>query len=217
MNNAVLKIFALERAKIFAMNYSLFIIHYSLILQRADEVEARLQRFGTGLPFRRANFIAVFGNELQGLHAAEKFVRIAPDIAGNDFVGNDFAFRVDDEGAAFGEPGTFNHHVKIAGERGGRIRKHRVLDFFDDFGSIVPRFVDEVRVAGNGVNFAADFLKFFVFVREVFELGRADESEVRRIEEKHAPFAENVFLGDGNELVVLVGLDGEVRDFFINQ
>ena len=212
------KIFAPEGAKISAMNYSLFIIHYSLHqLDCADEVEARLQSLRAGLPLCRANFISVFRNELQSLNAAEEFVRVAADVAGDDFVGNNLAFRIDDEGAAFRESGIFNQHIKRAGERRGRVGEHRVLDFLDGFGGIVPRFVDEMRVAGNRVDFAADFLEFFVLVREVFEFRRANESEVRRVEEEHTPLAEHVFLGDGNEAVVLVGLDREVRDFFIDQ
>ncbi len=218
MNNSVYKIFAPNGAKISAMNYSLFIILYSLLqLDCTDEVEARLQRLCAGLPLCRANFIAVFRDELQGLHAAEEFVRITTDISGNDFVGNDFAFRVDDEGAAFRETGVFDQNVKRAGECRGRVGEHRILNFLNRLGRVVPGFVNEVRVAGNRVDFAADFLEFFVFVREVFEFRRANEGEVCRVEEEHAPLAEHVFLGDGYEAVILVGLDREVRDFFINQ
>ena len=66
-----------------------------------------------------------------------------------------------------------------------------------------------MRVAGDGINFATDFLKLGVFVGKVFKLRRTNEREIGGVEEKHAPLAQNVRFAHRVEVVVLVRLHGE--------
>lgn len=81
----------------------------------------------------------------------------------------------------------------------------------------MPCLVDEVGVAGDGVDLAALRLELVIVLCEVLELGRADEGEVRGIEEEQALRAERVLLRDGLEVTVLVGLDAELPDFLSDE
>ena len=66
--------------------------------------------------------------------------------------------------------------------------------------------MDKVGVAGDGVNFAADLLKFVIFVGEVLKFRRADKGKIRRVEEENGPFAEDVGLRYGFKLKIMVGV-----------
>ena len=65
-------------------------------------------------------------------------------------------------------------------------------------------------IAGNRIDFTACRLEFLIFLRQIFQLGGADEGEVSGIEEKDRPRAENILPGHGSELVVLKGLYAEI-------
>jgi hypothetical protein len=60
--------------------------------------------------------------------------------------------------------------------------------------------VRKVRVGRDAVDFDAQPLEFGVVVGQIAQFGRADESEVCRVEEDDRPFAAQVGVGDGNEL-----------------
>ena len=76
--------------------------------------------------------------------------------------------------------------------------------------------MDEVGVGGDGVNLAALGLEGVVVLSEFLELGGAYESEVCGIEEEQGPVTKDVGLGNGLELVILEGLNGEVADLASN-
>ena len=81
----------------------------------------------------------------------------------------------------------------------------------------MPGLVDIVGVAGDGVDLTAHRLELVVEVGQVLQLRGADEGEVGGIEEEHAPLAQDVRLGDGPEGIVLIALDGKIRNFFLDQ
>ena len=47
---------------------------------------------------------------------------------------------------------------------------------------------------GYGVNLTDDTPEFFIFICHIFKLGRANKSEIGRIEKENTPFAENIIL-----------------------
>ena len=79
------------------------------------------------------------------------------------------------------------------------ISQHGILDLLDALGGVMPRLMDKVGIAGNGVNFAADGLEFIVEVCQVLQLRGAHKGEVGGIEEKHAPLSQYIRLGSGAE------------------
>jgi len=69
-----------------------------------------------------------------------------------------------------------------------------------------------VGIAGDGIDFHAQRLQFVVVFGHVFQLGRADEGEVRRVEEEDGPLAFDVFMRDGFEFAVVESLYGKLGD-----
>ena len=69
----------------------------------------------------------------------------------------------------------------------------------------MPGLVREVRVGRNAVDFNAQALEITIGIGQVFQFGRADEGEIRRIEEHDGPLAMQVGFGDIDELAVLEG------------
>src|SRR3546814_18040253 len=61
-----------------------------------------------------------------------------------------------------------------------------------------------MRVGRHRIDFDAEALKRFILVGEIFELGRADEGEVGRIEEENRPLARNIGVRHGHELALMV-------------
>ena len=74
-----------------------------------------------------------------------------------------------------------------------------------------------MAVAGHTVDFAARSLKFLILVGQILQLRGAHKGEVGGIEEKHAPLSQYIRLGSGAEGVILIALDGEIGNFFLNQ
>ena len=97
------------------------------------------------------------------------------------------------------------------------ISQHGILDLLDALGGVMPRLMDEVGIAGNRVDFAADGLEFLIEIGQILQFRGAHEGKIGRIEEEHAPLAQHFSLGDGTESVVLVALYGEIGNFFLNQ
>ena len=58
----------------------------------------------------------------------------------------------------------------------------------------MPCLVNEVRIAGDAEDLAAELLELRVLLLQIRKLRRAHEREVRRIEEEHAPLALEVCL-----------------------
>ena len=156
-------------------------------------------------------------NKLAGLHLAEKLLCVAAHVARRDLIAHDLALGVDDERAALRQTVGFDQHLEIAGQGMGRVCQHGIVDLADAFGRIVPRLVDEMGIGGHRVDLAAYIAELLVLVRQILQLRRADEGEVRRIEEEYAPLAENVFLGNKLEVVGVIGIDLEIGYFLVDQ
>ena len=58
----------------------------------------------------------------------------------------------------------------------------------------MPCLVHEVGIAGNAEDLAAEFLEFCILILKICQLRRADEREVCRVEEEHAPLTLEVCL-----------------------
>src|SRR5690606_23806347 len=97
----------------------------------------------------------------------------------------DLPLWVDDEGAAQCQTLFLNQHTKVACNRLGGVADHRVLNFLDGVGRVVPSLVSKMRVARNRVNLAADFLELVVEVGEGSQFGRAHEGKTGRVEHDH--------------------------------
>lgn len=135
------------------------------------------------------------GYELRSFHLAQQLVCIASDVVVLYFGNLDFTFGIHEECTAIGHTFFFNHHTERAAQYAGRVGQHRILDFADAFGSIVPCFVHEVRVCTYRIYFYAHCLELVIFLGDVHQFGRAYEGKVCRIEEENGPFAFYVFVG----------------------
>ncbi|MCY1407429.1 hypothetical protein D9M71_227290 [compost metagenome] len=81
----------------------------------------------------------------------------------------------------------------------------------------MPGLVGEVGVGGHAIDFHAQLLEFGVVVSQVAQFGRANESEVSRVEEEHGPLAFQVGFGQLDELALVVGGGFERFDFGVDQ
>ena len=156
-------------------------------------------------------------HELARLYLPQQFVGVPAHIAGVDLIGHDFPLGVDNEAAPLRHAVGFDVDLKILCQTMCGISQHGILDLLDALGGVMPRLMDKVGIAGNGVNFAADGLEFIVEVCQVLQLRGAHKGEVGGIEEKHAPLSQYIRLGSGAEGVILIALDGEIGNFFLNQ
>ena len=154
--------------------------------------------------------------ELACLETAEKFICIASYIAGIYFINHDLAFRVYNEASSFCHSVRFDQHFKILAECVGRICQHWISDLTDSFRGIMPCFVDKMGVCRNRVDFAASSLEIRIFILQILQLGRAYKGKVGRIEEKYAPFSQNIGLGHGFKLPILISLNRKITYFFID-
>ena len=91
-------------------------------------------------------------------------------------------------------------------------RQAWVLNLADAFGSIVPCLVHKVRVCAYRIYFYAHCLELVIFLCDVYQLGRAYEGKVCRIEEENGPFTFYVFVGYCFETSVLESLNLEFRE-----
>ena len=157
------------------------------------------------------------GYVLGSLDLAQQFAGVTADATGVDFDDLDLALRVDHESTAFGQAGFFNHHAEVAADDSGRVADHRVVDLADGFRAVVPGFVGEVGVGGNGVDFHAQLGEFGVVVSQVAQFGRADEGEVSRVEEHYRPFAFQVGIAYVDEFAIVKSGSLERFDFGIDQ
>ena len=156
-------------------------------------------------------------HKLAGLKPAEKLVGIAAHISCVDFVYYDLALRVHNEASALCKAVFLDIHLKVAAQRMCGVGQHGISDLADALRVVMPRLMHEMCVGGYGINLAAGRLKLSVFVLQILKLGGADKGKVCGVEEEQAPAAEHVCLGDGVEVVVLVRLDGEVRDLLADE
>ena len=156
-------------------------------------------------------------HELAGLHLPQQLVGVPAHIAGVDLIGHDFSLGVDNEAAPLRHAVGFNVDLKILCQTMCGISQHRILDLLNALGGVMPRLMDKVGIAGNGVNFAADGLEFIVEVCQVLQLCRAHKGEVSGIEKEYAPLTKHICFGNGVESIVLIALDREISNFFLNQ
>ena len=186
-------------------------------LKLPHQIQTGLQSLGARLPLRRAYLVSVLRHELARLYLPQQLVGVPAHIAGVDLIGHDFSLGVDNEAAPLRHAVGFNVDLKILCQTMCGIGQHGILDLLDALGGVMPRLMDKVGIAGNGVNFAADGLEFIVEVCQVLQLRGAHKGEVGGIEEKHAPLSQYIRLGSGAEGVILIALDGEIGNFFLNQ
>ena len=106
--------------------------------------------------------------------------------------------------------------LEVLGQGVGGVGQHGVLNLLDALGGVMPGLVDEMGVAGDGVDLAAGGLEVGVLVGQVLQLRGADEGKVGGVEEEHRPLAQDIGLGDRLECPLVVGLDAEIADFFLN-
>ena len=59
----------------------------------------------------------------------------------------------------------------------------------------MPGFVHKVGIAGYGINLAPFFFEIVIKSLEIFQLSRADKSEIRRIKEENTPFSLQILIG----------------------
>ena len=71
-------------------------------------------------------------------------------------------------------------------------------------------------IGGHGIDLTADGLKLLIFVSQVLQFRGTHKGKVRRIEEKHAPLAKNIFLADKLEVIFVIGIGAEIRNFFVD-
>ena len=74
----------------------------------------------------------------------------------------------------------------------------------------MPCLVDEVAVGADTKHLYSHRLQLSILALEIFQLCGADKGEVGRIEEEKCPLAFDVFVADGLEAAVLIGLNGEL-------
>ena len=58
----------------------------------------------------------VFTDELASLNFSQQFFGIAAYVAGIDFIGDDLAFGIDDEGSSLSDTGIFDEDFKITSQ-----------------------------------------------------------------------------------------------------
>ena len=154
---------------------------------------------------------------LSCFHFTQQVRCITADTFSGNFDSLDNALRVNNEGRTVCQAFIFTHVVEVTGQGASRVTDHRVFDFRDGFRAAVPRFVGEVGVGRDRVHVYAQLLQFIVVIGHVTQFGRANESEVSRIEEEHAPAAFGIFLSDFNEFAVFERLVFERFNFGVNQ
>src|SRR5690606_25542028 len=142
---------------------------------------------------------------LGSFNLAQQLLCITADTASVDFNDLDLAFRVDYKSTTVSQTCFFNHYAEVAGDSAGWVANHRVVDFADGWGGVVPCFVAEVGVGGNCVDFNAQLLELCVAVGQVFQLGWAYEGEVCRVEEYYGPFAFQVSFAHVDEITFVEG------------
>ena len=158
----------------------------------------------------------MLGHELAGLHATEQLVGVAAHVARGHFVRDDLAVGVHDEASSLGQAVLFDKHLEVARQSMRRVGQHGVLDLLNALGSVVPRLMHEMGVRGNGVDLAPGGLELVVLVGQVLKLGGTHEREVGRVEEEHAPLAQDVVLGHRLEFAILKRLHAEISYLFVD-
>ena len=81
----------------------------------------------------------------------------------------------------------------------------------------MPRLMDKVGIAGNCVDLTAGRLELGVLICQVLQLRGAHKGEVSRIEKEYALLTKHICFGNGVESIVLIALDREISNFFLNQ
>ena len=74
----------------------------------------------------------------------------------------------------------------------------------------------EMRVCGDGINLTAYAFEALVFVSKILELCGTYEGEISGLEEKYAPFTENILLGYRFEIILVKRVSLEVCNLLTN-
>ena len=89
------------------------------------------------------------------------------------------------------------------------VADHHIFDFADGGRGVVPGLVAEMGVGRHRIDLNAHALQRGILVLQIFQFGRADKGEVRRIEEEHRPLALGCRVADFQKLAGLKSLRGE--------
>lgn len=81
----------------------------------------------------------------------------------------------------------------------------------------MPGFVDIMGIAGNRIDLASGFLELWIILCQIFQLRRANEGKVRRLEEEHAPLSQHILFRNRLKTAVAISLHGKIADFFLNE
>ena len=100
--------------------------------------------------------------KLAGLHLPQQLVGVPAHIASVDLIGHNFPLGVDDEATALRYTVGLNVDLKILRQTMCGVGQHGILDLLDALRGVMPRLMDKVGIAGNGVNLAANGLELFV-------------------------------------------------------
>jgi hypothetical protein len=148
-------------------------------------------------------------HELRRLHLAQEFGRIAADALVVDLGDLYLAIGRHEEGAAVGQPFRLDVHAKGPGQDARGIAQHGEAHGADRLAGVVPGLVREMRVGGDRIDLHAQGAQRVVVPGQILQLGRADEGEVRGVEEEDRPPSTDVLVGDGDEGLFVEGLEGE--------
>ena len=78
----------------------------------------------------------------------------------------------------------------------------------------MPCLVHEMCVCGNGIDLTAYVFEILVLVCKILQLCGTYKGKIRRIKEKYAPLAENIFLRYRFEIVFMERMRLEIGNFF---
>jgi len=132
--------------------------------------------------------LAMLISELEGINQAEDLIDVSADgrVVHGD-VAND-TLVADDEETTESVSSFLEHNSVVAGDVASEIREEGDVELASQTTflarSVDPSKMGKVRVDGGADKLAADVVEFLSTVAEGQNLGRADESEVQRIEEK---------------------------------
>ncbi len=139
-------------------------------------------------------------DELRRLQFPQGLLGGAADVVVVHFQGAQGARRVDDESAAQREAfvtrerqiAALYQHAECVRYLAGRVGAHRILYLLDSLRGVVPGLVHEDGVGreGHDVRIRGRYLR--IQFGQVLELRRADEGEVRRIEDDDEPLATEI-------------------------
>ena len=157
-----------------------------------------------------------FKEGLVNAESPEQFIRIAAHISGVHLIGDNPSFRIYDKGAALRHAVRLDIYLKILCQSMSRICQHGIANLLNPVGSVMPRLMHIMGITGDGIHFASGRPEIRILIRQILQLRGADKGEVRRIEEKNAPFSCHIRFGNRFEGTFMVSLNGKICNFSVD-